>query len=116
MEERKKAQEKGHKLLPFRLITTLSGEPIVAVEKDVDSDYGVDNALLRQSNTDMMTDGCLASGSQQSRSAQEVLAASGNEGNSHEITSKSQKSQKRKSGQVYSVNKRVLRSGGPRTR
>jgi hypothetical protein len=48
------------------LITTLSGEPKVAVEKDVDSDNGLDNAVLRQSNTDTMTDVCLASGSQQS--------------------------------------------------
>jgi len=102
--------------LPFRLITTLSGEPIVAVEKDVDSDYGVDNAVLRQSNTDTMTDVCLASGSQQSSSAQEVLAVSGNEGNSHEITSKSQKSKKRKTVPVRSVVKRrVLRSDGSRT-
>ena len=116
MEERKKAQEKGHKLLPFRLITTLSGEPKVAVEKDVDSDNGLDNAVLRQSNTDTMTDVCLASGSQQSSSAQEVLAVSGNEGNSHDITSKSQKSQKRKKVPVRSVvNKRVLRSDGSRT-
>ena len=104
--------------MPFRLITTLSGEPKVAVEKDVDSDYGLDNAVLRQSNTNMISDVCLASGSQQSSSAhQEVLAVSGNEGNSHEITSKSQKSQKRKKVPVCSVvNKRVLRSDGLSTR
>jgi hypothetical protein len=86
MEERKKAQAKGLKLLPFRLITTLKGKPNVAAENDVDSksDHGQDTN----------TDGCLASGSQQSSSviAQEPLAASVNEGNSHEITSQRKES------------------------
>jgi hypothetical protein len=51
MEETKKAQAKGLKLLTFRLIAALKGEPSVAVENDVNSEsnHGGDNAASEAS-------------------------------------------------------------------